>query len=127
MVELKSILIADSNLNEDLVQSLPYPAVIKSTLSGMPRFAAFADVPGGSSDSHEMAILFSGTKLKDFRRPALVQEFLNHNGIIFKIFVIGDELIIQTKPSLPNYEANNDREPLPFNSQVIILGYLIVC
>lgn len=104
MIEIKSALISDGELT-DKVKEFSFPMIGKSTLSG------------GCSESHEMGVVFNLNNLDRFKRPVLVQEYLNHDGIIFKIFVIGSELSTKVKASLPNFESHPDREPLMFNSQ----------
>ena len=39
---------------------------------------------------HDMVLVFSYEYLKDLPNPCLLQEFCNHDGILYKVFVIGD-------------------------------------
>lgn len=103
MIEIKSALLLDGESSNKI--EFAFPMIGKSTLSG------------GCSESHEMGVIFNKKNLECFKRPVLIQEYLNHNGIIFKIFVIGDELSTKTKASLPNFVPHPDCDPLMFNSQ----------
>lgn len=58
----------------------------------------------GTTESHEMAVVlrleaFSSLKL---RKPLLIQEFVNHGGVLFKVFVIGTKYQIVKRPSVPD-------------------------
>lgn len=62
----------------------------------------------GTVQSHEMAIVF---RIKDFNTlqspfPLLVQEFLNHNGIIYKIFVVETQFQVVKRNSIPDLDPN---------------------
>jgi len=72
----------------------------------------------GTEASHIMGILYNekglhGTKLKP---PMLVQEFKNHNGVIMKVYTIGDHIHVVRRKSLRNVQ-DNQHEPIIFDSQ----------
>jgi len=85
---------------------LRYPVVVKSIQAC------------GSADSHEMGIINSaaGLELPFVQLPVLVQEFVNHNGTIFKVFVIGHEVSVVRRHSIANIPSDSDK-PVLFNSQ----------
>jgi len=95
-----------------VVDSIKFPVIVKA-IEG-----------GGTEESHQMGIVFNKRGIDAFRRPVLVQEFLNHDATIEKVFVIDDFVHAVRRPSLPNFEASEEREPLMFNSQAFgdILG-----
>jgi len=70
----------------------------------------------GSKASHEMGIVFSEKDLHSFSVPFMVQEYINHNAVIFKAFVIGEFVDVVQRPSLRNVSLN-ETEPLYFDSQ----------
>lgn len=49
-----------------------------------------------------MNLIEFGEGLHDFDPPFVVQEFLNHNNTIFKVFVIGDQYQVVKRKSIPN-------------------------
>eukprot|EP01127_Copromyxa_protea_P017286 TRINITY_DN5246_c0_g1_i1.p1 TRINITY_DN5246_c0_g1~~TRINITY_DN5246_c0_g1_i1.p1 ORF type:complete len:283 (-),score=60.24 TRINITY_DN5246_c0_g1_i1:50-898(-) len=83
----------------------PFPAMAKAL------------VAAGSVDSHEMGVVFNAEGLNKFKKPVILQEYLNHDSVIEKVYVVGEKCWVVRKTSLPNYETSADREPLLFNSQ----------
>ena len=72
-------------------------------------------------ESHDMRIIFSEDGLKDVSLPCVVQEFRNHGGKMFKVYVIGEKFYICEKPSIRNLKASN-QESLFFDSTNITKG-----
>eukprot|EP01133_Synstelium_polycarpum_P014995 gene14995-17731_t len=70
----------------------------------------------GSVESHIMAIIFDEKGLQTFNPPMLVQEYINHNSILYKVFVVGDYLNVVHRKSLRNMKSD-EHEPLYFDSQ----------
>ncbi|EFA81210.1 Ras-related GTP-binding protein [Heterostelium album PN500] len=72
----------------------------------------------GSEESHQMAIFFDEPSLRQskFKPPMLIQEYINHNAIIYKVFVVGDYLNVVHRKSLRNMNSN-ESEALYFDSQ----------
>ncbi|CAN9502144.1 unnamed protein product [Ophioblennius macclurei] len=69
------------------------------------------------TNSHEMAIIFSEEDLKDVRPPCVIQSFINHNAVLYKVFVVGDSHTVVERPSLKNFPAGPaDRKAIFFNS-----------
>nr|XP_046269201.1 inositol-tetrakisphosphate 1-kinase [Scatophagus argus]XP_046269203.1 inositol-tetrakisphosphate 1-kinase [Scatophagus argus] len=69
------------------------------------------------TNSHEMAIIFSEEDLKDVRPPCVIQSFINHNAVLYKVFVVGDSYTVVERPSLKNFPAGpTDRKAIFFNS-----------
>jgi inositol-1,3,4-trisphosphate 5/6-kinase / inositol-tetrakisphosphate 1-kinase len=48
--------------------------------------------------------------------PFFLQEFINHDATIFKIYVMGADSHIVVRKSLPNFQLDA-RDPVDFNSQ----------
>ncbi|XP_034531294.1 inositol-tetrakisphosphate 1-kinase [Notolabrus celidotus] len=69
------------------------------------------------TNSHEMAIIFSEEDLKDVKPPCVIQSFINHNAVLYKVFVVGDSYTVVERPSLKNFPAGPaDRKAIFFNS-----------
>lgn len=79
---------------------LKFPLVMKTLLACGPAFA------------HEMAIVFNMDALHQVMdagtipTPLLLQHFVNHDALIHKIYVLGDSVFAQIRPSIRNFTAN---------------------
>ena len=49
-------------------------------------------VADGSAKSHKMALVFNHDGLNSLKPPVVVQEFVNHGGVIFKVYVAGERV-----------------------------------
>ncbi|KAI5615160.1 inositol-tetrakisphosphate 1-kinase [Silurus asotus] len=68
-------------------------------------------------NSHEMAIIFSEEDLKDITPPCVVQSFINHNAMLYKVFVVGEAYSVVERPSIRNFPFGpTDRKAISFNS-----------
>ena len=52
-----------------------------------------------------MALIFNEKGLKDVHPPCVAQTFVNHNAVLYKIFMIGGEMHVVTRPSIKNLTA----------------------
>ncbi|XP_033622623.1 inositol-tetrakisphosphate 1-kinase [Fukomys damarensis] len=69
------------------------------------------------TNSHEMAIVFNQEGLSAIQPPCVVQNFINHNAVLYKVFVVGESYTVVQRPSLKNFSAGtSDRESIFFNS-----------
>uniref|UniRef100_UPI00398F2B49 inositol-tetrakisphosphate 1-kinase isoform X1 n=2 Tax=Pristiophorus japonicus TaxID=55135 RepID=UPI00398F2B49 len=69
------------------------------------------------TNSHEMAIIFSEDGLKDIKPQCVIQSFINHNAVLYKVFVVGESYTVVERPSLKNFSAGvSDRKTIFFNS-----------
>lgn len=75
----------------------------------------------GSSDAHKMMIIFDEEDLKDCQPPCVAQNFINHNAILYKVFVVGDHFHVVERPSFKNFyqEDCNLLSTIFFNSHDI--------
>ncbi|KAH1022263.1 hypothetical protein HUJ04_011686, partial [Dendroctonus ponderosae] len=69
----------------------------------------------GSRQAHEMSIIFNEKYLGDCKTPCVAQSFINHNAILYKIFIVGDRHCYFERPSLKNFQASQ-RESIHFDS-----------
>uniref|UniRef100_A0A671NI37 Inositol-tetrakisphosphate 1-kinase n=1 Tax=Sinocyclocheilus anshuiensis TaxID=1608454 RepID=A0A671NI37_9TELE len=56
-------------------------------------------------NSHEMAIIFSEEDLKDIKPPCVIQSFINHNAVLYKVFVVGEAYNVVQRPSIRNFPS----------------------
>ncbi|XP_073788434.1 inositol-tetrakisphosphate 1-kinase isoform X1 [Danio rerio] len=69
------------------------------------------------TNSHEMAIIFSEEDLKDIKPPCVLQSFINHNAVLYKVFVVGEAYSVVQRPSIRNFPSGpTDRRAISFNS-----------
>ncbi|XP_073434223.1 inositol-tetrakisphosphate 1-kinase isoform X2 [Dendrobates tinctorius] len=69
------------------------------------------------TNSHEMAIIFNMEGLRAIPRPCVIQSFVSHNAVLYKVFVVGDSYTVVERPSLKNFSpGSSDRESIFFNS-----------
>uniref|UniRef100_A0A8C4KJL4 Inositol-tetrakisphosphate 1-kinase n=1 Tax=Dromaius novaehollandiae TaxID=8790 RepID=A0A8C4KJL4_DRONO len=66
------------------------------------------------TNSHEMAIIFNQEGLKAVRPPCVIQSFINHNAVLYKVFVVGESYTVVKRPSLKNFSAGISGTLCPF-------------
>ncbi|CAN6678005.1 unnamed protein product [Malus baccata var. baccata] len=59
-------------------------------------------VADGSAKSHKMALVFNHDGLDNLKPPIVLQEFVNHGGVIFKVYVVGGYVKCVKRKSLPD-------------------------
>lgn len=57
----------------------------------------------GSSDAHKLMVIFNEEGLKDCQPPCVAQEFINHNAIVYKIYIVGEHFHVDERPSFKNF------------------------
>ncbi|KAJ4957477.1 hypothetical protein NE237_024588 [Protea cynaroides] len=88
----KQIVIYDSEalLDPASLEGLKFPVIAKPL------------VADGSAKSHKMSLLFKRDGLDSLKPPIVLQEFVNHGGVIFKVYVVGDYVKCVKRKSLPD-------------------------
>ncbi|KAE9459309.1 hypothetical protein C3L33_08799, partial [Rhododendron williamsianum] len=89
----KQVVIYDEEnlLNPDLwTEGLKFPVIAKPL------------VADGSAKSHKMSLVFNREGLSKLKPPIVLQEFVNHGGVIFKVYVVGDYVKCVKRNSLPD-------------------------
>ncbi|XP_055519572.1 inositol-tetrakisphosphate 1-kinase-like [Leucoraja erinacea] len=72
------------------------------------------------SSSHNMALIFSEDGLRDISLPCVIQSFINHNAVLYKVFVVGHSHFVVKRPSLKNFSiGKSDRQTIFFNSHEV--------
>eukprot|EP00271_Cylindrocystis_brebissonii_P009617 TRINITY_DN2464_c0_g1_i1.p1 TRINITY_DN2464_c0_g1~~TRINITY_DN2464_c0_g1_i1.p1 ORF type:complete len:537 (-),score=121.55 TRINITY_DN2464_c0_g1_i1:362-1972(-) len=56
----------------------------------------------GNDSAHELALVLSEKGLAHVELPTVVQEFVNHGGVLFKLYVLGDYVMVAKRQSLPD-------------------------
>ncbi|CAF0819881.1 unnamed protein product, partial [Didymodactylos carnosus] len=74
------------------------------------------------SESHNMKIIFDSSHLIDIQYPCILQQFINHDGILFKIFLVGindDNFYIVKRSSIRNFTITQSLETISFHSSEV--------
>uniref|UniRef100_A0A7N0UTN6 Inositol-tetrakisphosphate 1-kinase n=1 Tax=Kalanchoe fedtschenkoi TaxID=63787 RepID=A0A7N0UTN6_KALFE len=76
----------------------------------------------GSADSHDMLLIFNHNGLAELKlklkHPVVLQEFINHGGVVFKVYVVGRHVECVARPSLPDISDDlmkTSGDSLPFS------------
>ncbi|XP_055519576.1 inositol-tetrakisphosphate 1-kinase-like [Leucoraja erinacea] len=68
----------------------------------------------------QMALIFSEDGLRDISLPCVIQSFINHNAVLYKVFVVGHSHFVVKRPSLKNFSiGKSDRQTIFFNSHEV--------
>ncbi|KAG7583811.1 Inositol 1-3-4-trisphosphate 5/6-kinase ATP-grasp domain [Arabidopsis suecica] len=94
MVVLKN---TTSSTNEVAEAGLNFPLVAKPLLVD------------GTAKSHQLFLAYDRLSLAELEPPLVLQEFVNHGGVLFKVFVVGDVIKVVRRFSLPNV-SNCEKE-----------------
>lgn len=63
----------------------------------------------GSAKSHELYLAYDSFSLSKLEPPLVLQEFVNHGGVLFKVYIVGETIRVVRRFSLPDI---NERELL---------------
>lgn len=80
-------------------------------------------VAAGTKESHFMAILLGTSAFSKVPPRSIIQEYVNHNAILYKVYVLGEHVYVYPRPSLPNLpiplprSESTEMELLEFDSQ----------
>uniref|UniRef100_A0A2K5Q5C9 Uncharacterized protein n=1 Tax=Cebus imitator TaxID=2715852 RepID=A0A2K5Q5C9_CEBIM len=76
-------------MEDDRICSLPFMGV--TSLCGDDTMWLLENgLSGNGTNSHEMAIVFNQEGLNGIQPPCVVQNFINHNTVLYKVFVVGE-------------------------------------
>ncbi|CAN1185220.1 Inositol-tetrakisphosphate 1-kinase 3, partial [Linum perenne] len=103
--------VADMNLCSSYVD-VPRQLVIKKDASSIPDAVAKAGlmlpivakplVADGSAKSHELSLAYDQYSLRKLEPPLVLQEFINHGGVLFKVYIVGEAIKVVRRFSLPD-------------------------
>ncbi|OWR50107.1 putative inositol 1,3,4-triphosphate 5/6 kinase [Danaus plexippus plexippus] len=97
---------SDIEQNVEIMRSrgVKFPVICKPT------------VAHGSKLAHEMVLIFNERGLNVCKAPCVVQNFVNHNAVLHKVFVIGNKYHISERPSLKNFNASENLDPIYYST-----------
>nr|XP_009767648.1 PREDICTED: inositol-tetrakisphosphate 1-kinase 2-like isoform X3 [Nicotiana sylvestris] len=52
--------------------------------------------------SHELSLAYDTLSLQKLEPPLVLQEFINHGGVLFKVFIVGEAVKVVRRFSLPD-------------------------
>jgi inositol-1,3,4-trisphosphate 5/6-kinase / inositol-tetrakisphosphate 1-kinase len=86
------VVVYDSGALADsgFVEALRFPIIAKPL------------VADGTARSHKMSLVFTRDGLQKLKPPLVLQEFVNHGGVIFKVYVVGMHVTCVKRRSLPD-------------------------
>ncbi|ESN91186.1 hypothetical protein HELRODRAFT_194518 [Helobdella robusta] len=114
-VELKS----RDSLEDDVMTKfhLCFPIVCKSSISV---HLNMDNLPKNIQHPDEMMIVMNEDGLReDVNFPCVLQNFINHDAKLFKVFVVGDRHFVVARPSIKNLYANENAKTIHFRSSDI--------
>jgi len=82
-----------------------HPSSVTPDVNNLPFTFPFIVKPlaaAGTTESHKMAIITSSLGIPEIEPPCLLQEYANHDGILFKVYVLGNIVKVFPRASLPN-------------------------
>nr|TKS14891.1 hypothetical protein D5086_0000038910 [Populus alba] len=105
--------VADMNLSNSYGKvGIPKQLVIKKDASSIPGAVAKAGlmlpivakplVADGSAKSHELSLAYDQQSLQKLEPPLVLQEFVNHGGVMFKVYIVGETIKVVRRFSLPD-------------------------
>ncbi|KAH7567587.1 hypothetical protein JRO89_XS07G0097400 [Xanthoceras sorbifolium] len=105
--------VADMNLSNAYGKvGVPRQLVIEKDASSIPEVVNDAGltlplvakplVADGSAKSHELSLAYDQYSLKKLEPPLVLQEFVNHGGVLFKVYIVGEAVKVVRRFSLPD-------------------------
>ncbi|CAN6441320.1 unnamed protein product [Victoria cruziana] len=61
-------------------------------------------VVDGTAKSHELSLAYDQLSLSQLEPPLVLQEFINHGGVLFKVYIVGDAVNVVRRFSLPDVD-----------------------
>jgi len=77
-----------------------------------------------SRAEHNMKLVFDKSSISDLSGTSyVVQNFVNHNAVLFKLFTVGSHLFVERRSSIKNvHETNNGQTMIGFNTKDVAKG-----
>ncbi|CAJ1973941.1 unnamed protein product [Sphenostylis stenocarpa] len=105
--------VADMNLSDSYgIVGVPRQLVIKRDAFAIPELVNKAGltlplvakplVADGSAKSHALSLAYEQFSLQKLEPPLVLQEFVNHGGVLFKVYIVGDAIKVVRRFSLPD-------------------------
>lgn len=61
------------------------------------------------AEAHDMSIIFSEKNVSDVMSPCVIQEFVNHGSMLYKVAAVGQQMYICERPSVKNLKSGLER------------------
>ncbi|KRY54456.1 SprT-like domain-containing protein Spartan, partial [Trichinella britovi] len=91
------ILLSDNNCKANLLKlaqsGITFPFVCKPVAAH------------GTELAHRMQLIFGEHGMNDIETPCVAQQFIPHDGVLYKVFAVQDKIFISTRPSLRNFTS----------------------
>ncbi|KAK3029130.1 hypothetical protein RJ639_038835 [Escallonia herrerae] len=105
--------VADLNLSDAFGKvGVPRQLVIKNDPSSIPDAVSKAGLTlplvakpllvDGSAKSHQHSLAYDQYSLQKLEPPLVLQEFVNHGGVLFKVYIVGEAIKVVRRFSLPD-------------------------
>ncbi|MQM07846.1 hypothetical protein Taro_040697 [Colocasia esculenta] len=105
--------VADMNLSDSHGKvGVPKQLVITKDPSSIPEAVSEAGltlplvakplVNDGTAKSHELSLAYDQFSLSLLEPPLVLQEFVNHGGVLFKVYIVGEAIKVVRRFSLPD-------------------------
>ncbi|KAK6116054.1 hypothetical protein DH2020_008323 [Rehmannia glutinosa] len=102
--------VADLNLSDLYGKvGVPKQLVIKKDPSSIPGAVNKAGLrlpivakPFGFAKLHELSLAYDEFSLQKLEPPLVLQEFINHGGVLFKVYIVGEAIKVVRRFSLPD-------------------------
>lgn len=94
----QAVINADDDAHESFLnmsEKLNFPVIAKPLLAN------------SSDNAHEMSLVYSSHGLKKVKPPVVLQEFVNHGGVLFKVYVAGNHVKCVKRKSLPDIHVSD--------------------
>ncbi|KAL3278747.1 hypothetical protein HHI36_016275 [Cryptolaemus montrouzieri] len=69
----------------------------------------------GSKEAHEMSIIFNERQLEQCKIPCVAQSFINHDAVLYKLFILGSKFYFVERPSIKNFHTT-ERDVINFHT-----------
>ncbi|XP_047945329.1 inositol-tetrakisphosphate 1-kinase 3-like isoform X2 [Salvia hispanica] len=101
--------VADLNLSDRYGKvGVPKQLVIKKDPSSIPGAVSKAGLrlpivaKPLVAKSHELSLAYDEFSLQKLEPPLVLQEFINHGGVLFKVYIVGEAIKVVRRYSLPD-------------------------
>ncbi|KAG6402619.1 hypothetical protein SASPL_134821 [Salvia splendens] len=101
--------VADLNLSDHYGKvGVPEQLVIKKDSSSIPDSVNMAGLrlplvaKPLFAKSHELSLAYDELSLQKLEPPLVLQEFINHGGVLFKVYIVGEAIKVLRRFSLPD-------------------------
>ena len=95
-VRAPKFVVADGTESEGVLQQRLAEEGLSTPLMVKPLVAA------GTKESHFMTIVLKLSALSELPPRSIIQEYVNHDATLFKVYVLGEQVYVYQRPSLPN-------------------------